>query len=140
MEEIVIGYWYSKHHYIMIDKNYRLKLQVAEDLNVPYYSVQMAAKLLKTLGLKVNYPSLLAAVYFLNKDKLRYNFVLKVLKQKRKKGKKLFKNALAALKHSANVHQRRDYEQRYGHSESDHRHDELGPRAVELLRHQLVEQ
>ncbi|BDC00271.1 hypothetical protein [Saccharolobus caldissimus] len=103
-EEIKIGYWYSNHHHIMIDRTYKLKLQVASDLNVPYYSVQLAAKLLKSVGLRINYPSLLAAVYFLNKKQLSYNYVLRVLRQKRKKGKKLFKIALSVLKQSTKQH------------------------------------
>ena len=98
MEETRIGYWFSKQHEILPDPHYRLKVEVANDLKVPFYVVQYAATLLKSAGLNVNYPSLLAAVYFINKKKLSYNFVLKTLRKKRIKGKKLFKLTLAALK------------------------------------------
>ncbi|BDC18231.1 hypothetical protein [Acidianus sp. HS-5] len=86
-EDINVGYWYSKQHGVLLDNTYRAKLQVAKDLNVPYYSVQMAAKLLRSVGLRVNYPSLLAAVYFLNKNQLSYNYVMKILRTRRIKGK-----------------------------------------------------
>lgn len=102
VEDISIGYWYSKQHGILLDNTYRIKLQVAKDLNVPYYSVQIAAKLLRSVGLRVNYPSLLAAVYFLNKKTLSYNYVMKILRTRRVKGKKLFKLTLAMLKQTRN--------------------------------------
>jgi len=51
MEEIRIGYWFSKQHAILPDPHYRLKVEVANDLKVPFYVVQYAATLLKSADL-----------------------------------------------------------------------------------------
>ena len=100
MEEIRIGYWFSKQHEILPDPHYRLKVEVANDLKVPFYVVQYAAKIVRRLGLGVNYPSLLASVYFIarNEYDLKYSAILRLLRKKRSKGKKIFKRTLTFLR------------------------------------------